>query len=99
MLWHTVSIDSQLLIILFFTAALSVAGNLFYSFALKHTTAANVAQFHYTQIITGAIIGYLMWQSVPTPFLIVGSVIIIASGLYIATRARKAEILTTIGFV
>ncbi|PKU24110.1 DMT family transporter [Telmatospirillum siberiense] len=58
--------------------------------ALKYTTAATVSQFHYTQIVTGALIGYVVWHDVPAPHMWAGAAVIIAAGLYIAQQARKA---------
>lgn len=53
--------------------------------AYKLAPAATVAPFHYSQIVTGGLVGYFIWHDVPSPHLLVGSAIIIASGLYIAT--------------
>jgi len=50
-----------------------------------------VAQFHYTQIIAGAILGYVVWHEIPAPHTILDAVIIIATGLYIAAHAHEAE--------
>jgi drug/metabolite transporter (DMT)-like permease len=68
----------------------NVSGNLFNSIALRLTDAATVEQFHYTQIIAGALLGYLIWDEIPTQHLIVGAVIIIASGLYVAHAHYKS---------
>lgn len=59
--------------------------------ALKYTTAATVSQFHYTQIVTGALIGYVVWHDVPAPHMWAGAAVIIAAGLYIARQAKKTE--------
>ena len=67
----------------------SVLGNLASFKALRQAPAATVSQFHYTQIVTGAFVGYLIWGDVPTVHLIVGAIVIVASGLYIANHARK----------
>jgi drug/metabolite transporter (DMT)-like permease len=90
-LYYFKPLSSRLLIILLVAGVLNIIANLAIYRAIKATNAANVAQFHYTQIIFGAAMGYFIWQEIPTPHLIVGAVIIIVSGLYIAARARKAE--------
>ncbi len=97
MLWHAEPVTARLLVILFGMGALSVLGNLAVYHAIKHAAAATVSQFHYTQIITGAVLGYIIWHEIPTLHMITGVAIIIGSGLYIAAHAPKAENLAAVG--
>jgi drug/metabolite transporter (DMT)-like permease len=60
--------------------------------ALKYTTAATVSQFHYTQIVAGALIGYVVWHDVPGLHMWVGAAVIIAAGLYVARQAGRVEV-------
>ena len=48
---------------------------------------AIVSQFHYTQLITGAFMAWLVWRQRPALSTILGAVLIIASGVYIALHA------------
>jgi drug/metabolite transporter (DMT)-like permease len=65
--------------------------------AYKLAPAATVAPFHYSQIVTGGLIGYFIWNDLPSPHLLVGAAIIVASGLYIATRKdQTAQIAKTL---
>jgi drug/metabolite transporter (DMT)-like permease len=57
--------------------------------AYKNAPAAAVAPFHYSQMITGALLGYLIWGDVPTLWLIGGGAIIIASGIYLVRHERR----------
>jgi drug/metabolite transporter (DMT)-like permease len=53
-----------------------------------------VSQYHYTQLITGALVSYLVWRELPTIWMVLGGCLILASGLYIAvlsSRTRGAE--------
>jgi len=88
---HAEPISAKTLLILICMGLFCVSGNVANYAALRATTATNVAQFHYTQIIAGALFGYLIWHDVPAVHLIVGAAIIILSGLYIAAHAHKAE--------
>ncbi|MFP5227260.1 MAG: DMT family transporter [Acidobacteriota bacterium] len=65
------------------------AGSLCFFFALKHTTAANVSQFHYTQLITGALMAWLVWRQVPSLFTLTGAILILVSGVYIAIHGSQ----------
>lgn len=65
-------------------------GSLCFFVALRHTTAATVAQYHYTQLLTGALLAYLIWHTRPTPFVVLGAVLIVASGMYIAISAPSS---------
>lgn len=51
--------------------------------SLRVAPVAVVSPYHYTQIIGGAVIGYLIWHHVPALSVIIGAIMIIASGLYI----------------
>lgn len=79
------------LVIMIAAAGVNILGNVLYNKALKHTSSTNVAQLHYTQIVTGAILGYLIWHEVPTWNLVIGSIIIIASGMIVAAQAKRND--------
>jgi drug/metabolite transporter (DMT)-like permease len=65
------------------------AGTLSFYFAVKHTSASNVSQYHYTQLLTGALVSYLVWHEKPGLPLLVGGSLIVGSGLLIALSARS----------
>lgn len=67
------------------------AGTLSFYFAVKHTSASTVSQFHYTQLLTGGLISYLVWHDKPGLPMLAGGALIIGSGLLIAVGAREAE--------
>jgi drug/metabolite transporter (DMT)-like permease len=71
--------------------AFCAAGTLSFYFAVKHTSASNVSQYHYTQLVTGALISYLVWHDKPGLPMLVGGSLIIGSGLLIALAAHNAE--------
>jgi drug/metabolite transporter (DMT)-like permease len=73
-----------------FTGFIGGMGWMFIAHAYKLAPAATVAPFHYSQVITGGLIGYLVWHDVPSLNLLAGAAIIIVSGLYIANHARRA---------
>lgn len=58
--------------------------------AYKLAPAAKVMPFHYSQIITGDLVGYCIWHDVPTLHLLLGASVIIISGLYIATHGQRS---------
>lgn len=70
---------------------LTIAGNVLNFTALRTGPAAVIMQFHYTQIVTGALVGYLIWQEVPALHTVLGAVVIIGSGLFMARHAQQAE--------
>jgi len=63
-------------------------GTLCFYVAVKHTSAANVSQYHYTQLITGTLVSFLIWHTLPGAYVLVGAALIFGSGLYIAVAAR-----------
>jgi len=67
------------------------AGTLSFYVAVKHTSASNVSQFHYTQLLTGGLLSWLIWHDKPRLPMLLGGSLIIASGLMIALAARNPQ--------
>lgn len=57
--------------------------------ALKLADAAVTAPAQYTLLVWAIVFGWLVFGDVPRPAMLVGSVIIVASGLFIALRERQ----------
>ena len=87
MIVHAVPASTRLLIALLAMGLLGTVGNICVYTALRHTTAATVSQFHYTQLVSGAVVAYLLFREKPTVWMLTGAMLIVASGLYIALRA------------
>lgn len=81
-------IEKGPLLIFGLAGVMSAAGSILYFRAIQNTLSTNVAQLHYTEIIFGAIFGYILWHDIPTWNLVLGSLIIIASGIVLATRTK-----------
>lgn len=52
-------------------------------------SSAAIAPFHYSQMIWGGLLGYLIFGDVPSSHTLIGAFIIIASGLYLILSERK----------
>lgn len=87
--FHALPLSWGLLGLLAVMGIMSAAGNLFNYSALKHAAAATVEQFHYSQIVTGAMFGFIIWHEVPSWATIAGSVVIVISGLYVAATVHQ----------
>lgn len=61
------------------------------SMAFRITASHKVTPFIYTEMIWGILFGYLVFGDVPDALMLVGSAIIIGSGLYIILDARKKK--------
>lgn len=66
-------------------------GHAFIVWAAGNAPANLLAPFQYVEIIGAATLGYLVFGDVPATSTFVGVTIIIASGLYLLHRERKAE--------
>lgn len=64
-------------------------GFLLISSAYKLAPMAIVSSFHYTQLLTGALLGYLFWGAVPSVWVWGGGALIVVSGLVMAHEARR----------
>ena len=91
MLHHGVTVSPVIFLILVAMGLFCIMGNLANYWALRHTAAGNVAALHYSQIVTGAIIGYIIWHDVPTLTMFIGAAVIIATGIYVAAHVHKAQ--------
>lgn len=89
MLGHAAPFGPRLGGLLIAMGLLCALGTLCFFIALRHADAATVAQYHYTQLVTGAVMAYLVWHQKPTLFMLVGGVLIAGSGLSIAWAASR----------
>ncbi len=89
MLVHSVPVTSKLLAALLVMGLLGTVGNICVYTALKYTTAATVSQYYYTQLVSGTLVAYLLFDEKPTAWMLAGAVLIVAAGLYIAFRGSR----------
>jgi drug/metabolite transporter (DMT)-like permease len=94
MLFHAEPVSKGQLAGMFAMGLFCALGTLCFYTAVKHTSAANVSQYHYTQLITGTFLSYLIWHNKPGVFVLAGGALIFASGVYIAITARDEVPLT-----
>ncbi len=55
---------------------------------MRHGDIAVVAPFRYTVIVWAVIVGFLVWREVPDALMVIGTLIIIATGVYTFRRER-----------
>lgn len=91
MLAYTAPLNARIMAVLIVMGLLCVTGSVCVFIAVKYTTAATVSQYHYTQLVSGAIVAYLLFHEKPTRSMLIGAALIIASGLYIAMVAARAN--------
>ena len=68
-------------LLIFLAGAFGTAAHFFITFSFSYATPAVVAPMWYTQIIWAAIAGYIVFNEIPTIGIIVGSIIVVISGL------------------
>jgi drug/metabolite transporter (DMT)-like permease len=66
-------------------------GHYLLALAHRYAPASVIAPFLYQQILYMGLFGYLVFGDVPSPSVWLGSAIVIASGLYLFARERKAH--------
>jgi drug/metabolite transporter (DMT)-like permease len=93
---HTAPLTLRLTIGLVAMGFFCALGTLCFYIAVKHTSAANVSQYHYTQLVTGTFVSYLIWREKPGFYVLLGGALILASGLYIAVTMREMPPLTVV---
>jgi drug/metabolite transporter (DMT)-like permease len=85
------SLSLSLIFVLLLASLLNTAGNLLYTLGIKYTSAVTAAPYHYTQIISGALIGYVVWHEEPKFYFWIGMSLIVLTGIYIAKTSHEAE--------
>jgi len=58
----------------------------------RHADVSTVAPFEYTSIVIGAVIAYFIFGDVPSGHTLVGTVIVVAAGIFIIYREHKLEL-------
>ena len=66
-------------------------GHYFMSQAAKHADVAITSPFEYSSFIFVGIMGYLIFNEIPSNSVIIGALLIIISGIYVAYRERKTD--------
>lgn len=94
MLFHAAPLTPLLTAGLVAMGLFCATGTVCFYIAVKHTSAANVSQYHYTQLLTGMLVSWLVWHDKPGFFVLIGAALIFASGLYIAVSAPDLVPLT-----
>ena len=84
-----VTIKSEDYLILFFCGIIGGTGALCISGASKILESSIFAPIQYVQLVTGFIFGYLFFNNLPDSYEVIGSLIIVFSGLFIMIRGRK----------
>jgi drug/metabolite transporter (DMT)-like permease len=92
MVWHTEPIGGRWLVALLAMGLFCAVGSISFFVALKHTTASNVSQYHYTQLLTGSAVSYLIWRQLPTLSMMAGGALIVGAGLYVALRGARVGV-------
>ena len=91
MLWHAAPLNLTMIAGLLVMGAFCAAGSMCFFVALKHTSASTVSQYHYTQLVTGALVTFLVWRELPTVLMVMGGMLIVAAGLYVAMLGSRAR--------
>ena len=65
-------------------------GHYFLAAAHRYARASVTAPFQYQQVVYMALFGYVMFGDVPAPAVWIGAAIVVASGLYLFYRERRA---------
>jgi drug/metabolite transporter (DMT)-like permease len=71
--------------------ASNAVGQYWWTRALHLAPASAVAPFYYLSLIWASILGFAVWGEVPTISLVIGSAVVVASGLFLFWRESSAR--------
>jgi drug/metabolite transporter (DMT)-like permease len=78
-------------VLLFSSGFANAGGQYFWTQALRLAPATAVSPFYYLMLVWALIIGFLVWGDIPTKGLIIGSVIVVTSGLFLLWREARLQ--------
>jgi drug/metabolite transporter (DMT)-like permease len=87
--WHAEPVSLRLGFTLAAMGLFCAFGSMCFFVALQHTSPVHVSQCHYTQLVTGALVTWLIWREAPTVWMMAGSVLIVAAGLLMAVSMMR----------
>ena len=76
---------------LFGSGIANIAGQYFWTRALHLAPTTAVSPFYYLMLVWALIIGFLAWGDVPSTALIMGSVIVVVSGLFLLWHEARRQ--------
>tara|TARA_Y100000746_G_C15434905_1_gene420207 strand:- start:135 stop:926 length:792 start_codon:yes stop_codon:yes gene_type:complete len=85
--WTPINPDDLLIFSVF--GLLGAAGHFLLIFAYRYSEASFLAPFNYVGVVYGSLWGFFFFQEVPSFFTIVGSLIVVFSGIYIWLREQS----------
>jgi drug/metabolite transporter (DMT)-like permease len=74
---------------LFASGFANAIGQYFWTQALRLAPATAVAPFYYVMLVWAMVLGFLVWGDVPSSGLLVGSAVVVASGLFLLWRESQ----------
>jgi drug/metabolite transporter (DMT)-like permease len=86
--WRTPDLGDSLLFALL--AITGTLGQFFLIQAFRYGEVSLVAPFEYSSLLWATLFGFLFWQQLPTPTVLIGAAVIIASSLYVVHRESRA---------
>jgi drug/metabolite transporter (DMT)-like permease len=80
---------------MFGVGVMETIAHLLISFAMVYAPASTLTPLQYLEIVAATILGFMVFDDLPTPTTLFGVLIIIASGLYVLARERTTNAITT----
>src|SRR5579863_8613257 len=76
---------------LFGTGFINAVGQWFWTRALHLAPAAAVTPFYYLMLVWALVIGFVVWGDVPSLSLLIGSSVVVATGLFLFLREARLQ--------
>jgi drug/metabolite transporter (DMT)-like permease len=87
--WTTPTAVGALWIV--FNGVSNAVGQYWWTRSLHLAPASAIAPFYYLSLIWASILGFAIWGEVPTVSLVIGSAVVVASGLFLLWRENNAR--------
>jgi drug/metabolite transporter (DMT)-like permease len=74
-----------------FNGVANAVGQYWWTRALHLAPASAISPFYYLSLVWASILGFAIWGEIPTVSLVVGSAVVVASGMFLLWRETSAR--------
>jgi drug/metabolite transporter (DMT)-like permease len=71
-----------------FNGSTNALGQYWWTRALHLAPASAVSPFYYLSLVWASVLGFAIWHEVPTVSLVIGSIVVVSSGLFLLWHER-----------
>ena len=89
--WGWIPPDSLGWLVFALAGVIGGVGQILLVLAFRHAEGSTIAPFQYVSLLTATLYGWLVWDTLPDVWTLVGAAIVVGAGIYIIRREKKTQ--------